>query len=110
MTDWRLVATVSQAVTTAVPLTAGAKLAFGSGLPKAFVNAGCNTGSGEVELGDAVITFGPMAITRMACADDAGNQLESKILTVLVGQVGYQITGRRLTLTKGTDSLVYQAP
>jgi len=110
MTEWKLIATVTDGVSNTVPATSGATLAFGSGVPKAFVNTGCNVGSGAVETGDTVITFGPMAITRRACADEAGNVLEARILATLNGQVGYQIVGKRLTLTKGSTSLVYQGP
>ena len=46
----------------------GAYLAYADG--RVAVSTGCNSGSAEVEITDDTITFGPMALTRMACVGD----------------------------------------
>ena len=46
----------------------GASLAYADGLVS--ISTGCNSGSAEVEVTDDAITFGPMALTRMACDGD----------------------------------------
>ena len=77
------------------------------------VAAGCNTGSGSVtvELADdastGTIDFGPLAMTRKACPEDAMN-VEAQVLTVLDGPVDYSIDGSTLTLTKGDAELLFK--
>lgn len=63
------------------------------------LNSGCNTGRGDVEVGDSTLTFGPVALTRMACIDDALSALEAAVTTVLDGEVSYQIDGASLVIT-----------
>lgn len=70
------------------------------------VDTGCNTGSGGYTLGDGTVTFGPIATTRMACTNPAGNQVEQQVLTVLTGTATYTIKGATLTLTNGANGLV----
>jgi heat shock protein HslJ len=65
------------------------------------VETGCNTGSGSVEVGDDTLTFGPIATTLRACADEAVNQLEAAVLAVLQGEVSYTIDGSNLSLRSG---------
>jgi heat shock protein HslJ len=62
------------------------------------VEAGCNTGSGAVTLGEGTITFGPIALTRMMCEEPA-MQLEAAVTTVLAGEVLYEIDSDRLSLS-----------
>lgn len=74
----------------------------------AAVFAGCNRGSTTVDVADATLTFSPIALTKMACPGAAG-QVESQVTTVLDGEVDYTIDGDILTITNGTDGLVYKA-
>ena len=49
------------------------------------VDTGCNTGSGTYTVAGDAVTFGPIATTRMACADPNGQAVEQAVLTVLTG-------------------------
>jgi heat shock protein HslJ len=110
MTEWRLDTIVEDEVASSVPAGVTATLAFGSGLPKAFVQTGCNQGSGDVECGPATMRFGPLTLTSRACSDRSAASVESAIVSILRGEVGYVVHGRALTLTNGSRSLVYRAP
>ena len=63
------------------------------------VETGCNTGNGTATITDSTIDFGPMALTRMACADEGAQEVETAMVTVLDGVVDYQVVESRLTLT-----------
>jgi heat shock protein HslJ len=65
---------------------------------RANVAFGCNTGGGEVEVGDTAITFGPLAMTMMLC-EGPGGEVETVMSGVLQGEVPYSIEGNVLTLT-----------
>ncbi|HUS41819.1 MAG TPA: META domain-containing protein [Ilumatobacteraceae bacterium] len=67
---------------------------------QAQIDTGCNTGSSTVEITDTTITFGPIALTRMAC-DEELTRLENSVLAVLQGEVAYEIDGDRLSLRSG---------
>jgi heat shock protein HslJ len=73
------------------------------------LHTGCNSGGGTAAVGDSTITFGPVVTTKMACADDAGRQIEAAMLAVLDGTVTWSITERSLDLTKGERGLVFRA-
>ncbi len=109
MTEWILDTIVAGDTASSVPHGVSATLAFGSGQPRAFVQTGCNAGSGAVEIGTASMTFGPIALTRRACADESASAVESAIVSVLQGEVSFDVDGRKLTVTKGDRSLVYRA-
>jgi len=109
MTKWTLDTIIEGDAASNVPTGATASLSIGSGRSKAFVQTGCNTGSGEVEVSPATLTFGPMALTKRACLDPAGVLVESAIVAVLQGDVAYVVTGRTLTLTNGDRSLTFRA-
>ncbi len=51
------------------------------------VDTGCNTGSGGYTVAGTDITFGPIALTRRACLDEASAGVEQAMLTVLTGTV-----------------------
>lgn len=70
------------------------------------VFGGCNSGSAEVTVSEDTITFGPIAMTMMACEGDAGS-LETTVTTVLMGDVAYTIAGDKLTVGDDELSLVY---
>jgi len=65
--------------------------------------AGCNRMSGRYELDGAALRFGPMAVTRMACA--TGMDLETKFLSALEATRGYRMTDKGLELTGETGTL-----
>jgi heat shock protein HslJ len=73
------------------------------------VGTGCNTGSGSYTIAGDAVTFGPIATTRMACIDPAGQQVEQQVLTVLTGTATTAIDADTLTLTNGTEGLVARA-
>jgi heat shock protein HslJ len=110
MTEWVLDTVVEGDVASSVPAGVTATLAFGSGVPKAFVETGCNTGSGDVDYDATTMTFGPLALTKRACADASAAAVEAAVTAVLQGQVAYVLEGRQLTVTKGDEALVYRAP
>jgi len=68
---------------------------------------GCNGGGGEATIGDGVISFGPIALTRMACPS-AEMETENFVMRVVDGEVHYSIDADTLTLTKGDDMLIYR--
>ena len=68
---------------------------------------GCNSGGGEATIGDGVINFGPIALTRMACPS-AEMETENFVMRVIDGEVHYSIDADTLTLTKGDDMLSYR--
>ncbi|WP_137724351.1 META domain-containing protein [Prescottella subtropica] len=63
-------------------------------------SSGCNRFSGPVTVGDSTITFGPLASTKMACADEAVAEVERSVLHVLDGEVTYAVDGPTMRLTK----------
>ena len=84
-----------------VPLGAEAAITITDGT--AAVEAGCNTGSAAVEITDTTITFGPLALTRMACGPEQ-TELENAVVAVLSGEVTYTIDSSTLQLRKAADS------
>ena len=70
------------------------------------VFSGCNNGSGEVTVTDSTITFGPIAMTMMACEGDAGT-IEATVTGVLIDEVPYTLEDGALTLGTPELSLVY---
>ncbi len=67
---------------------------------QAQIDTGCNTGSSTVEITDTTITFGPIALTMMAC-DEELTRLETSVVSVLQGEVAYEIDGNSLSLRSG---------
>lgn len=67
---------------------------------------GCNSFGGSVEVSGDSIEFQPVVATRRACADQAINETETKLLSILDGKVDFEIEATRLTLTNsGGDGL-----
>ncbi|GAB4026652.1 hypothetical protein GCM10028773_55960 [Spirosoma koreense] len=60
---------------------------------------GCNRLSGSVKADTRQIQFGPMVMTKMACADPAGS-FENTFLNALVQPAAYQIADGKLTLVR----------
>jgi heat shock protein HslJ len=99
-TTWTVTGTVANEAVSSVPMEATASITIADDGTVA-VDTGCNTGSGSVEVGDDTLTFGPIAITKRACADEAVNQLEAAVLAVLQGEVTYEIEGSNMSLRSG---------
>lgn len=74
----------------------------------AAVFTGCNRGRSAVGTNGPTLSFGPLALTRMACPGDAA-AVEASVVAVLDGDVTFAIEGDQLTLTKGDRQLVYRA-
>jgi heat shock protein HslJ len=75
---------------------------------QAQVNTGCNTGFATVTVDEAAgtIAFGPLALTKMMCDDDA-MRLEQEVTRVLTGTATYSIEAGSLTLMNGSDGLQF---
>jgi heat shock protein HslJ len=109
-TAWTLDTIIDQTTQSASSLPAGVEpptLQIGED-GMAAVTTGCNRGSAGVGTNGSTLSFGPMRLTKMACVGDAG-EVEATVVAVLDGDVEFAIEGDRLTLTKGTNGLVYRA-
>ena len=73
-------------------------------------SSGCNAFRGTAEIEDGTIRFGPMASTRMACREGGAMEQESRLFSILSGEVAYGIGGDELTLTRPSDgsTLTYE--
>ncbi len=89
-----------------MPAVVIAALTFSS--ERVEVETGCNRGGGAVAIADETLTFGPIALTRMACPADA-MAVEQAVTAVLEGQVAYAIDAGTLTLSSGANSVVLRA-
>jgi heat shock protein HslJ len=94
-TTWVIDGLVVNRAVSSMPAGVTATLELADG--KISVRSGCNTGSGPAEIGDTVITFGPIATTKMACGD-AAMAVETHVLRVLSGDVAWSIEAGSLTL------------
>lgn len=75
---------------------------------RAQVMAGCNRGGASVEVGDGVLTFGPLGLTKMACPDEV-MALERAVVAVLDGEVTAGVEADLLTLMNGPNGLQLRA-
>ncbi len=105
-TRWVVDGLISGGAVSSVPLGVTAALTFSDG--QVDVEAGCNRGSGTVEVTSATLRFGPISLTKMACAPEV-MALEQAVTTVLSGTVGYQIEAATLTLNAGPAGLMLRA-
>jgi heat shock protein HslJ len=96
-TTWVLTGTVATEAISSLPADAEATLTITDG--QAAIQTGCNSGSGTVEVTDTTMTFGPIAITKMACPEEL-TTLENSVLAVLDGEVTYEIAGDKLSIRK----------
>lgn len=62
--------------------------------------AGCNQFSGTYTLSGTSLSFGPLALTRMACAD--GDDLERRYTMALEQTTTFKATSKRLEFRKGS--------
>ncbi|MGE3588776.1 MAG: META domain-containing protein [Ilumatobacteraceae bacterium] len=102
-TRWVVDTIIDGDAASSIPMGAVASITITDG--RAGVEAGCNTGSATVEIGDGTITFGPLMLTRMAC-DEAKMSLERAVVATIDGQVvSFDIEAARLTITAGQRGL-----
>lgn len=64
-------------------------------------NSGCNSYGGSYQVAGNDISFGEIASTLMACADDAAMEQEGRYLDALHAADSFAIAGDRLTITYG---------
>lgn len=102
-TTWTVTTLISGDSASSIPLGATATIVVADG--RAVVAAGCNSGSAAVTVGDGILTFGPLALTKMRC-DEAAMVLETAVVATLSGEVTYSIEAASLTLQHGTTGLV----
>lgn len=72
------------------------------------VQYACNQGGGSVEVADGTLIFGPLASTRMMCQPDVMD-VENHVMSVLDGEVTYEIRLGTLTIMNGDIGLHYSA-
>ena len=94
-TTWSVTGIVANDAVSTIPMGAEASLTITDG--QAAIQTGCNTGSTSVEVTDTTMTFGPIALTKMACPPEL-TELEASVLAVLDGEVSYEIAGDNLSL------------
>ncbi len=95
-TRWQVDTVLDGQSASSVPTGATAFLEFADG--KVQGHTGCNNLGGTAVLAEKTIAFAEISTTRMACADDV-NRLERAVLATLKGDVTWQVTADRLTLT-----------
>ena len=105
-TRWVVDGLISGGAASSVPAGIIAALTFSDG--RVDVEAGCNSGGGTVEITDTTLAFGPISLTKMACAPEA-MAVEGAVVAVLSGTVAYTIDAGALTLTAGGTGLMLRA-
>jgi len=101
---WTVESIIMGETAVSVPQGATAWLQFGAD-GRLSLNTGCNSGGGPYTADGATITFGAIAMTKMACAGAAG-QLEQAVMAVLNARtVDYSIDAQTLTLEAGAAGL-----
>jgi len=73
------------------------------------VDTGCNTGGGTYAVDGDGLAVSPLRLTRMACSEPAGNELERTVVRTLEGRLTFEIDADVLTLTSGGRGLTYRA-
>jgi heat shock protein HslJ len=94
-TRWVVEGLVRDQAVSSVPQGLVATLVFANG--RVAVDTSCNKGNATTTVGEGTITFGPMALTRMACGE-ASMDLETFIAGVLQGEVASTIDADQLHL------------
>jgi heat shock protein HslJ len=105
-TRWVVDGIVAGDAVSSVPAGVTAAITISEG--QVSVEAGCNTGGGTVEVADGTLTFGPIALTKMACAQDA-MAVEQAVVAALTGRVAYTVEAGILTLGADDAGLVLRA-
>lgn len=98
-TSWLLGTVVRNDIAASVPDGVAATLSIADG--RLTMGAGCNGLGGDVVVNDDTLLVSPVIGTQIFC-DDARNDVETLLGSVVQGQVTYLITGPQLTIT-GAD-------
>lgn len=72
------------------------------------VRSYCNNGAGKVKVGDGTMDIGTIMMTMRACVDPEKGKAESTMMKVLNGEVSFEIEEKKLTVTKGDQSLEFR--
>lgn len=103
---WELMNIASQGSASGIPNTVDPPtLEIEDGRVNVF--GGCNSGSGDAEIADTTIDFGPIALTKKAC-EGLGSQIESYVTVVLAGEVPYEIVQGNLNLEGKQFTLIFK--
>lgn len=105
-TRWVVDGLISGGSVASVPAGVVAALTFTD--RRVDVEAGCNRGGGAVTITDTTLTFGPIALTKMACPG-AAMEVERAVTAALSGEVQYAIEAGTLTLQGGAAGLMLRA-
>jgi heat shock protein HslJ len=105
-TRWIVDGIVEGDAVSSMPAGVVAALTFSA--DRVEVEAGCNRGGGAVSVTDTTLTFGPIALTKMAC-DGGAMEVERLVSGVLSGDVRYTIEAGTLTLDAGAAGLMLRA-
>ena len=68
--------------------------------------ASCNRFSGSYEVDGSGLTFGPLATTKMSCAEDGVMEQEQQVLAALEATRSFTIDGAQLTLSDGDGAML----
>lgn len=111
-TVWRLDSIAAgggpDSAVSSVPGGVEATLVFGEGQVAVRVQ-GCNQGTADVEVGEATLQVGQLTMTLIGC-DGPPAEVEAAIVSVLQGEITYQVEATSLTLTHPSGAgLEFQA-
>ena len=104
-TRWVLDGIVNGGTASSVPAGVTASIQITAG--RIDVDSGCNIGGGPVQISGNALTFGPIALTRKACAAGPAS-VESAVTALLAKPVDYAIDADVLTFTAGTTGLTFR--
>lgn len=91
-----------------IPREFSGSLSFADG--EVTGSTGCNRFSASYAVEDGTLTFGPMAMTKMACRGSAG-QFEQRFLALAEGRIGARISpDGKLHLERGIDLFLIYEP
>ncbi len=102
-TRWQLDGIVSGEAVSSVPPGVTASILILDG--NLEIATGCNTGGGAIQVDAEALTFGPIALTKMACEPGA-MAVEAAVVGTLVGTLGYAIDADVLTMSGGASGLI----
>jgi len=105
-TLWLLDGIASKGATSSVPQGVISSIRIVDG--KLEVHTGCNSGGGDVNVTADSMTFGPLVLSKKACAAGPG-AVEGAVTSVLTGTVAYSIDAVVLILNPRGDGLTYRA-
>ena len=105
-TQWTLASIVSGSTVSSVPDGVEATLMLESG-GSASGSGGCNTFQGTYQTSGNELTFGPLASTKKACADDVMS-VEQSYLAALQNAASYTIAGHALTIDDSSANPVLE--